>query len=81
VVRRWSGRGPVAYPVAAWLHQEQVDQAGQRAGVAAIRVIAGYPRWFDPRKAAIEQEEEDGYLAAGVIPADELGWHIIFMPR
>jgi hypothetical protein len=65
---------PQTVPVVGWLTQEQVDDSGNRTGVAAIRVIAGILRPFSD-DAAVEQEK-DGWLAAEVIPADEDGWHV-----
>jgi hypothetical protein len=61
--------------VVGWLTQEQVDDNGQRVGVAAVRVIAGILRPFAEDSAAVEQERDDGWLATEVIPADDYGWH------
>jgi hypothetical protein len=66
----------VRVPVVGWLTQEQVDGEGHLVGVAAVRVIAGYPRQFSDTAPAEEQEEDDGWLAAEIVPADEPGWHV-----
>jgi hypothetical protein len=64
--------------VVGWLTQEQVDGEGNLAGVAAVRVIAGYLRPFSDTAPAEEQEDDDGWLAAEVMPADEPGWHVFW---
>lgn len=78
---RWLGDGdnqPVTRPIAGWLTQEQVDLKGNRIGVAAVRVIAGYHRYFADDAPTEAQEDEEGYMAAEVNPADEPGWHVFW---
>jgi len=75
-LRRFEADGQsVTSPVVGWLTQEQVDDDGNRAGVAAVRVIAGILRPFSDDASAVDQEDHEGYLAAEVIPAEESGWH------
>jgi hypothetical protein len=64
--------------VIGWLTQEQVDDSGERTGVAAVRVIAGILRPFSKDAAAVDQEKDDGWLATEVIPADDHGWHVFW---
>jgi hypothetical protein len=76
---RWIGEGdgyPATVPIAGWLTQEQVDDKGNLVGVAAVRVIAAYHRLFSDTAPAEEQENDDGYLATELLPADESGWHV-----
>lgn len=75
---RWlgtDGQPPQTARVAGWLTQEQVDDDGKRTGVAAIRVIAGILRAFSEDAAAVDQEEDEGFMATEVIAADDTGWH------
>jgi len=65
----------VTAPVVGWLTQEQVGENGERTGVAAVRVIAGILRSFSDDAAAVDQENDEGYLAAEVVAADDIGWH------
>jgi hypothetical protein len=66
---------PLTVPVAGWLTQEQVYDNGERVGVAAVRVIAGVLRPFSEAAAAVDQENDDDWLATEVVPADDYGWH------
>lgn len=66
---------PQTVRVVGWLTQEQVDDDGKRTGVAAFRVIAGILRPFSDDAAAVEQEDDEGFMATEVIAADDAGWH------
>jgi len=67
---------PRTVPIAGWLTQEQVDDQGKLTGVAAVRVIAGYHRPFSDAAPAQKQEDDEGYMAAEVVEADDPGWHV-----